>query len=66
MVLPMSPNTCYPSLRSVQWERAGVRGANPISPSPLSSPIQGEEIIGFNKVECIGIALIVILFCEHQ
>jgi hypothetical protein len=26
MVLPMSPNTCYPSLRSVHGERDRVRG----------------------------------------
>ena len=26
-------------------------GCNPISPSPLSSPIEGEEIIGFHKVD---------------
>ena len=47
----MSPNMCYLCPQSVQWERAGVRGANPISPSPLSSPIEGEEIIWFHKLD---------------
>jgi hypothetical protein len=36
---------------SALWERAGVRGANFISPSPLSSPIEGEERIGFRQVD---------------
>jgi hypothetical protein len=51
----------------------GVRGTNPISPFPLSSPIEGEEITGFRKLdshsgvqERVGVALVVNPSCERQ